>query len=144
MIEGYRITTDQEEMNFELIHREIAQSYWAKGIPADTMKKAMINSLCFAVMTDEGEQVGFARIISDYSTFAYLADVFVVESHRGRGISKQLMIAITKHPDLQGLRRSLLATADAHGLYNQFGFRPLANPDRFMERWDPDVYVKER
>ena len=143
-IDGYRITSLQQEMDFALIHHEIGESYWAKGIPASTMAKAMANSLCFAILTDIDQQVGFARVISDFATFAYLADVFVVEAHRGRGLSKWLVNTINNHPELQGLRRSLLATADAHGLYSKFGYKPLANPDRFMEQWDPYVYQSQK
>ncbi len=142
MIEGYKITTDQSKMNFAIIHGFIANSYWAKGIPESTLKKAMANSLCFAILTEAGDQVGFARMISDYATFAYLADVFIDEAHRGKGLSKWLMATIVEHPQLQGLRRALLATADAHGLYQQYGFTPLKNPGNFMECWVPDIYSK--
>ncbi len=100
----------------------------------------MQNSLCFAVLTDSGQQVGFARIITDCATFAYLADVFVVESYQGKGLSKWLMQTIITHPDLQGLRRMALATADAHGLYQQYGFTALNKPENFMERWNPTIY----
>lgn len=140
VINKYRITTNQNDMNFDVIHQYIGQSYWAKAIPAATMKKAMRHSLCFAVLSEAGQQVAFARIISDYATFAYLADVFVVDSHQGKGISKWMMETIVAHPELQGLRRTLLATADAHGLYQQFGFTPLAKPENFMEDWQPNVY----
>lgn len=142
-VPGFKITTEQQQMDFGLIHKVIAQSYWAKGIPASTLKKAMQNSLCFAVLTDSGQQVGFARIISDCATFAYLADVFVVESYQGKGLSKWLMQTIITHPDLQGLRRMALATADAHGLYQQYGFTALNKPENFMERWNPTIYQME-
>jgi len=141
MIAGYRITTDQDAMDFTVIHGFISQSYWAKGIPEATLKKAIKNSLCFGVFTEQNAQIGFARIISDYATFAYLADVFVLEDHRGRGISKWLVESIVAHPELQGLRRTLLATADAHGLYQRYGYTALQHPDRFMEIHKPDVYA---
>ena len=140
---SYRITTDLTEMDFALVHAVVSQSYWAKGISATLLQKAMQNSLCFAVIVDGDKQVGFARVISDYATFAYLADVFIVDAYQGRGLSKHLMDYIVNHPQLQGLRRSLLATRDAHGLYQQFGFKPLANPTFFMECWDPHIYTCE-
>jgi GNAT superfamily N-acetyltransferase len=133
------IDTDKSRLDIPLIHGFLTHSYWAKGIPIDVVRQSIDGSLCFGVYED-GRQVGFARVISDQATFAYLADVFVLESHRGRGLSKRLMEAIVAHPQLQRLRRWLLATRDAHGLYEQFGFRPLAVPDRFMELHDPEVY----
>jgi N-acetylglutamate synthase-like GNAT family acetyltransferase len=139
MTTEYRMTTKIELMDFELIHQFLSNSYWATGIPKQTLQKAIENSLCFAVL--EGTQlVGFARLITDKATYAYLADVFIVESHRGKGLSKKLMDEIIVHPDLQGLRRMVLATRDAHGLYEKYGFTELANPQTFMELWAPDVY----
>ena len=102
----------------------------------------MENSLCFAVLDGEGKLVGFARMITDKATFAYLADVFILESHRGHGLCKMLMTFITQYPSLQGLRRVLLATSDAHDLYKKFDFKPLSNPNLFMEKWVPDNYLK--
>jgi GNAT superfamily N-acetyltransferase len=136
----YRVSTDPQDMQLDVIHDYLARSYWAAGIPRDTVERAVANSLCFGLFQGEA-QVGFARIITDRATFAYLADVFVLEEHRGQGLSKRLMTAITRHPDLQGLRRWMLATRDAHGLYAQFGFRPLKDPERFMELHAPDVYA---
>ncbi|SHO54601.1 acetyltransferase [Vibrio quintilis] len=104
------------------------------------MQKAIANSLCFGVYKDSGEQVGFARMITDKATFAYLSDVFISETHRGAGLSKWLIHEIVSHPELQGLRRIVLATSDAHGLYEQYGFKPIANPEIFMQIWQPDVY----
>ena len=140
MINGYRISSDQSEMDVESIHKFISQSYWAKGIPIETLKKAIDNSLCFGVFNSEGVQVGFARMITDSATYAYLADVYVLGEHRGKGLSKWLMQEIMSHPDLQGLRRMTLATSDAHGLYEKYGFSALATPEVFMENWDPNVY----
>lgn len=134
------IDTDKGRLDVPLIHGFLTSSYWAKGIPIDVVRRSIEGSLCFGIY-EAGQQVGFARVVSDYATFAYLADVFVLESHRGRGFSKRLMAAVVAHPQLQHLRRWLLATLDAHGLYEQFGFRPLAIPDRFMEIHDPDVYT---
>jgi GNAT superfamily N-acetyltransferase len=142
LIQGYKISCNKEDMNFSVIYSFISASYWAQGIPAETLKKAMQNSLCFGVFTIAGEQVGFARVVTDCATYAYLADVFILENHRGKGLSKWLMKVIVAHPELQNLRRITLVTKDAHSLYEQFGFTALANPDRFMEKWAPNVYQK--
>ena len=139
-MQGYAILTDIEKMDLQLIHDFIVGSYWAKGIPEATLEKAIRNSLCFGVFTDAGQQVGFARVVTDHATYAWLGDVFVLEPHRGKGLAKWLMANIIAHPELQGLRRMTLATRDAHGLYTQFGFKPLANPQIFMENWKPDIY----
>lgn len=142
MVEGYRISTNHEDMNLSVIHGFISQSYWASNIPAETMRRAIENSLCFGIFSNSGGQVGFARMITDTATFAYLADVFVLEEHQGKGLSKWLMKVILEYPELQGLRRMVLATKDAHGLYEQFGFKALANPQTFMEIMVPDIYTK--
>ncbi len=127
-------------MDAMLIHQYLSkESYWSPGIPLAIVEKSIRNSLCFGIFDSQG-QVGFARIVSDCATFAYLADVFILEKHRGQGLSKWLMEVIVSHPDLQGLRRWMLGTLDAHRLYEKFGFMPLANPARFMERHFPDVY----
>ncbi|ROS02072.1 acetyltransferase (GNAT) family protein [Sinobacterium caligoides] len=136
----YRISCDKEAMDWHYIHQVIADSYWAKGISQTTMFKALDNSLCFAIFDAAGQQVGFARLITDRATFAYLADVFVDEQHQKKGLSKLLLKAIMGHPDLQGLRRIMLATRDAHGLYQQFGFEPIENPEMLMQVWQPNVY----
>ena len=138
----YRFVEDLDEMDFEFVHRAISESYWAKGIPESVMRRAMENSMCFGILDPEGKQVAFARMVTDYATYAYLADVFVNPDHRGRGLSKKLVKEIMDHPELQGLRRITLATKDAHGLYEQFGFTPLNKPDYFMERWDPEIYQR--
>lgn len=137
----YEFSTEREQMDIAFIHEFLRGSYWAKGIPRSVVEKSLKHSLCFGAFCD-GRQVGFARVITDFATFAYLADVFVAPEHRGRGVSKRLMQAIVKHPELQGLRRLLLATRDAHGLYEHFGFKPLANPEYFMAIHDPDVYLR--
>jgi len=139
---GYSISTDASRLDAGAIHAYLAQSYWSPGIPRSTVERAIANSLCFGVFKG-AEQVGFARVVTDRATFAYLADVFILEAHRGKGLARPLMAAIRAHPDLQGLRRWLLATRDAHGLYRKCGFRELGNPSRFMEIHDPDAY-KER
>lgn len=140
MDENYNVSTNFTDMNLDVIHGFISTSYWAKGIPMATLQRSLENSLCFGVFTQAGEQVGFARMITDKATFAYLADVFVVEAHQGKGLSKLLMAAILDHPDLQGLRRMVLATGDAHGLYQQFGFTALAAPEVYMELHTPYLY----
>ncbi|MCH4295148.1 GNAT family N-acetyltransferase [Shewanella sp. 3B26] len=135
----FRVTTNIDDMDMAVIHGFLSQSYWAKGIPQATLQKALQNSLCFGLFDGE-QQVGFARMVTDKATFAYLADVFVLESHRGHGGAKTLMTTIMDHTDLQGLRRMLLATRDAHSLYRQFGFTDLARPEIVMELHRPDIY----
>ena len=136
------VDTDPERLDVALIHTFLASSYWAKGVPIEVVRRSIANSLCFGLY--EGDrQVGFARVVSDRATFAYLADVFVVESHRGRGLARLLMEAVVAHPELQGLRRWMLATRDAHGLYARYGFTSLPAPQRFMQLHDPEVYAAE-
>jgi N-acetylglutamate synthase-like GNAT family acetyltransferase len=137
--EHYEISTDRGRLDVALIHDFLRSSYWAQGIPRAVVERSIEHSLCFGAYLD-GRQVGFARVISDFAVIAYIADVFVVPERRGRGISKLLMRAILEHPDLQGLRRFLLATRDAHGLYAQFGFGPLTHPEYFMTIRKLDVY----
>ena len=144
LISGYKISCDPQEMDITVIHGYISSSYWAKNIPIETMTKAVNNSLCFGVFTNAGKQVGFARMVTDSATFAYLADVFVLEDHRGQGLSKWLMQKILEHPELQGIRRMTLATSDAHGLYEQFGFKALQSPKIFMELHQPNVYKNQQ
>jgi GNAT superfamily N-acetyltransferase len=137
---GYEISTDPARVDVELVHEFLTNSYWAKGIPLATVGRSIENSIPFGVY--HGQQlVGFARIISDLATFAYLADVFIVPSHRGRGLSRWLMECIVGHPDLQGLRRWMLATQDAHGLYARFGFTAISSPERWMEIHRAHIYA---
>ena len=136
----YLITTNQEQFDLEVIHGFLAtQSEWAKAIPRARLEKSLRNSLCFGLFHDD-RQIGFARVISDLATIAYLGDVFVLPEYRGRGLSKWLMECVCSHPDLQSLRRWILVTEDAHGLYRRYGFSQLAHPEGYMERHDPDVY----
>ena len=129
----YTISTDNSMLDMELIHRFLSErSYWARNISRELVERSIANSLCFGVY-DADQQVGFARVVTDFATFAYVADVFVIDSHRGRGISKQLMAAIREHGSLLGLRRWHLVTTDAHDLYRQFGFRELESPQKHME-----------
>ena len=139
-MKGYKISTKQDDMNFEVIYQFISQSYWAAGIPRVTLIKAISNSLCFGFFKNDGKQVGFARLITDKATFAYLADVFIIEGQSGKGLSKWLLETIVSHPDLQGLRRIVLATRDVHGLYAQYGFKAIENPEILMQIWQPDIY----
>jgi len=138
--DGYVISTDPARLDRRLIHGFLARdSYWAQEIPYDVVDHALDHSLCFGLYGPAG-QVGLARVVTDYATFAYLADVFVLPEHRGRGLSKWLMETVVAHPALQGFRRFMLNTRDAHGLYAQTGFTALARPEWAMERFDPDVY----
>ena len=135
----FTVTCDPAKMDVAMIAEFLASSYWAQGIPSATVEKSLEHSLCFALL-DGNRQVGFARVISDYATVAFLNDVFVLPEYRGRGLSKWLMECIISHSELQGLRRWVLATRDAHGLYEKFGFTPLKRPEIFMERHNPNVY----
>jgi GNAT superfamily N-acetyltransferase len=147
----YLISTDPTKLNLVLIHKFLSEhSYWARGIPQEVVARSMANSLCFGVYevknttsSPDWSQVGFARVSTDRATFAYLADVFILPEHRGQGLSKRLIEAVLAHADLQGMRRWMLATADAHELYRRYGFTALTQPDRFMQRHDPDVYKKD-
>ncbi|NGN99396.1 GNAT family N-acetyltransferase [Grimontia sp. S25] len=139
-MERFRVSNQLEHMNIDLIHQVISESYWAKDIPKATLEKALAHSLCFGVFDENDTQVAFARMITDRATFAYLGDVFVVGERQGEGIARVLMDSIVAHPDLQGLRRTMLATRDAHGLYEKYGFTPIANPDSLMQIWHPDIY----
>jgi GNAT superfamily N-acetyltransferase len=138
--DNYTISTDKSRINPEWVHDYLCHhSYWAQGVPADIVKKSIDNSLCFGIYHGL-KQVGFARVVSDFATYAYLADVFVIAEERGKGLSKWLMQVIIDHSQLQGLRRFVLATKDAHDLYARFGFIMYPNPDRLMCRHNPDVY----
>src|SRR3977135_3888912 len=137
---GFLISTNRELLDLDVIHGFLTNSYWAKGISREIVARSIEHSLCFGIYDAKGSQVGFARVISDHATYAYLGDVFVLESHRGRGLSKWLMECIMKHPELQGLRRWTLVSRCAHGLYSQFGFTPLKAPERYMELHRPAVY----
>jgi GNAT superfamily N-acetyltransferase len=139
---GLRLCTDAAAMDVDAVHAYLAgESYWARGIPRETVARAVRNSLCFGVF-DGGAQVAFARVVTDRATFAYLADVYVLEPWRGRGIGQWMMEAVHAHPELQGLRRWSLVTRDAQGLYARFGWTPVARPERHMERTDPRIYTR--
>lgn len=139
-MQNITITTDKTQLNIQLIHHYLStESYWAKGIPLKTVERSVQHSLCFGIY-DDNRQFGFARVISDHATYAYLADVFILPDHRGKGYSKLLIQYILNHPELQGLRRWGLATADAHSLYKKFGFTELTEPERMMEKRNRNLY----
>jgi GNAT superfamily N-acetyltransferase len=135
----YSISTDPAKLDVAAIHTYLTTSYWSPGIPRSVVEKAIRGSLCFGLYHGQ-EQIGLARVITDGATHAYLCDVYILEEHRGKELGKWLMNAVMLHPALQGLRQFMLATRDAHGLYRQFGFQPLADPDRHMEISVPDIY----
>ena len=136
------VSTERGRLDLDVVHGFLTNCYWAKGISRETVRRSIDHSLCFGVYDAAGAQVGFARVITDFSTIAYLGDVFVLEAQRGRGLSKWLMECIMAHPALQGLRRWILLTRDAHGLYSRFGFTPVKAPERYMELHQPDVYER--
>jgi GNAT superfamily N-acetyltransferase len=138
----YTVSTDKKQLQLEVIHHYLSNdSYWAAGIPLETVKRSIENSLNFGVYHGQ-KQVGYARVITDYATTAYLADVFILPQHRGKGLSKLLMKNIMNYPQVQGLRRWILATRDAHGLYAQFGWTAMKKPDKWMELHNPDIYKR--
>ena len=135
----YTISTNNEQLDLAIIHNFISnQSYWGRGRRADTVQRALDHSLNFGVFENK-QQIGFARVVTDFATFAWVADVFIIEEHRGKGLAKWLMESILSHPELQGFRRWVLATRDAHELYRRFGFKELKRPERWMERPDPQM-----
>jgi len=147
----FLISTDRARLDLEVIHGFLTNCYWARGIPREVVARSIEHSLCFGVYDESPRlakdarhgapgQVGFARVVSDFATVAYLGDIFILESHRGRGLSKWLMECITRHPALQNLRRWILLTRDAHELYAKFGFTPVRAPERYMELHNPNVY----
>jgi GNAT superfamily N-acetyltransferase len=149
----FLISTDRARLDLDVIHGFLTNCYWARGISRELVARSIESSLCFGIYDDgegsaadrakTGSQVGFARVISDFATFAYIADVFVLDSHRGHGLGKSLMKCIVEHPRLQGLRRWSLSTLDAHGLYSQFGFAPPKYPERYMEILRLNIYEKD-
>jgi GNAT superfamily N-acetyltransferase len=139
----FLISTDRARLDVDVIHNFLANSsYWAREIPREVVARSIMHSLCFGIYDGSGAQLGFARVISDFATYAYIADVFVLESHRGHGLGKFLMQCIVQHPALQGMRRWNLTTRDAHQLYAQVGFTPLKIPERYMEIQRVNMYEK--
>ena len=141
--DGFAISTDPARLDLDGIYAYLSNSYWARGIPRDVFERSVRHALCFGIY-EGARQVGFARVVTDFATVAYVGDVFVLEAWRGRGLSRWLMEVMMSHPELQGFRRWILLTRDAHGLYTKFGFTPLGAPDRWMEKWAPDVYKTPR
>ena len=137
--ESYVISTDRRRLDLATIHGFLSRIYWAEGVPLEVVKISIERSLPFGVYEGE-KQVGFARVITDYATFAYLADVFILDEHRGKGLSKWLMATIVRHPSLQRLRRFVLVTRDAQELYRKFGFTEVTERPTYMQRWQPDIY----
>jgi N-acetylglutamate synthase-like GNAT family acetyltransferase len=135
----FTVSTDRTRLDLDVIHRYLKDVYRSQGIPREVLARSIKNSLCFGLYT-RGRQIGFARVVSDFATYAYLGDVFVLDSFRGQGLGKWLMECVMGDPRLQGLRRWSLVTRDAHGLYSQFGFTPLKSPERYMEIHNPNVY----
>ena len=140
--DDFSISTDKQKLAVDKIHSFLSQSYWAENIPLDVVQRSINGSLCFGVYRQE-KQIGFARVITDEATFAYLCDVYIEEAYRGKGLAKWLMETILAYPTLQGLRRFMLATRDAHGLYKQVGFGELTFTDRWMQIHWPDVYQQQ-
>lgn len=137
---AYTISDDSSRIDLHAVHAYLKRAYWSVGIPFEIVERAVRNSLCIGAYDGTGAQIGLVRLVSDYATFCYVTDVYVLEDHRGQGLSKAMMGMAMEHPMLQGLRRWNLSTADAHDLYRQFGFMPFAHPERHMERHDPDIY----
>ncbi|GHO47020.1 GNAT family N-acetyltransferase [Ktedonospora formicarum] len=139
----YVISTDKNRLDLQVIHRYLTTSYWAQGIPLETVRRSLEHALTFGLYLQD-QQVGFAKIITDYATFAYVADVFILDPYQGQGLGTWLMETVKAHPDLQGLRRWVLSTKDAHALYQKVGFTALHFPERFMEVLVFDIYLKEQ
>jgi GNAT superfamily N-acetyltransferase len=137
---SYTVSDESARLNVRAIHAYLTRAYWSVGIPLEIVRRAVRSSLCIGAYDPAGAQVGLVRLISDYATFCYVGDVYVLEEHRRQGLSKAMLAMAMDHPMLQGLRRWSLATADAHGLYRQFGFSPVAQPERHMERLNPEIY----
>jgi GNAT superfamily N-acetyltransferase len=137
----YAVSNDTARLDLAAVHAFLSASYWSPGLQMDVLRRAVAGSLCFGLYR-RSEQIGFARVVTDRATFAYLCDVYVLDAYRGRGLGHWLMEAVVAHPDLQGLRRFVLVTRDAHGLYERFGFRPLTRPEGYMEVHRPDVYLR--
>ena len=142
---GYAVSTDPVRLDIARIHRFLSTAYWSAGIPREVVRRSIVHSLPFGLYAPRGQQVGFARVVTDRATYAYLGDVYVETEHRGRGLGKFLVSCVLAHPELQGLRRWALATADAHGLYARHGFGPPANPDvhLFIERAPGDLWPQK-
>ena len=141
--DGYRLSLDPAELQLDAIHAYLVRSYWSPGIPKELVAKAIGNSVCIGVYAPDGAQVGFARLVTDHATFGYLADVYVLEEHRGKGLSRAMVEALLALPEVQGFRRIMLATRDAHGLYEKLGFEQVTDPKPLMQILRKDIYGRE-
>jgi ribosomal protein S18 acetylase RimI-like enzyme len=141
--DGLLVSTDPARLDVDAVHAFLTRSYWAAGIPREVVERSLRNSLCFGLY-EGGKQVGLARVITDHATFAYLCDVYVLESHRGRGLGRWLMSCVMAHPEMEGLRRINLVTRDAHALYRPFGFVTPPQPENYLELRKPDIYKTGR
>ena len=141
--DGYLLSSDPARLDLAAVHAYLTRSYWSEGIPADVVARAAAGSLCFGLYAPGGAQVGYARFVTDRTTFAYLCDVYVLEEHRGRGLGRWMVGQALEHPDLAGLRRLVLVTRDAHELYRTLGFRALARPEGYMELHRPQIYRRD-
>ncbi|MBS1765824.1 MAG: GNAT family N-acetyltransferase [Acidobacteria bacterium] len=139
--DGYRLSMDPAELQLEAIHAYLTRSYWSPGIPKATVAKAIAHSVCIGAFARDGAQVGFARLVTDHATFGYLADVYVIEAHRGKGLSRAMVETLLALPEVQGFRRIMLATRDAHGLYEKLGFEPVTDPKPLMQILRKDIYA---
>lgn len=139
---SYRLSFETADQQLDIIHAFLEGSYWAKSIPRHIVEAAIANSFCVGVFDEDGDQVGFARLVTDRATMAYLADVFVLPAHRGQGLARRMLEALDAHPELQGLRRWLLFTRDMQPLYSRLGWTPLPHPERCMEKHDIDLYTR--
>ena len=138
--DGYRLSMDPAELQLDAIHAYLRRSYWSPGIPKEIVAKAIVHSLCIGAYGPDGAQVGFARIATDHATFGYLADVYVLEDHRSKGLSRAMVETLLALPEVQGFRRIMLATRDAHGLYEKLGFEQVTDPKPLMQILRKDVY----
>jgi GNAT superfamily N-acetyltransferase len=140
---AYTISDDPARLDVRAMHAYLRSAYWCEQVPLEVLERAVQGSLCIGAYDVQGAQVGLVRFISDYATFCYVCDVYVLEEHRGQGLSKAMLALGMEHPKLQGLRRWSLVTADAHGLYKKFGFAAPLRPERYMERMDPEIYKRQ-
>jgi GNAT superfamily N-acetyltransferase len=140
-LDNFTVSTDKSKLNIELIHEFLSKSYWAAGRTREAIERSIKNSLCFGIYNGN-DQVGFARVLTDFTVFAYLADVFILEAYRGAGLGKKLIGTILSYPELKTIKRWMLATSDAHGLYSQFGFKGLSQPEKYMELFNPNPPAK--
>lgn len=140
LLDGYRLSLDPAELQLDAIHAYLTRSYWSPGIPKELVAKAIAHSLCVGAYASDGAQAGFARLVTDHATFGYLADVYVLEEHRGRDLSRAMVAALLTLPEVMGFRRIMLATRDAHDLYEKLGFEPVTDPKPLMQILRKDIY----